>query len=81
MALTPASPILPCAGYKKMQQTKRMAVFGASLSVLSSALFYVSFVLWLAGGHAELPSTSTLLCVNRSPWLNPWIFGVSMDFI
>jgi hypothetical protein len=59
------------AGYKKMQQTKWMTMFGATLSVLSSTLLYVNFMLWLF----------TQGQYNRSPWLNPWVFGLNMDSI
>ena len=38
------------AGYKKMQQTKWMTMFGASFSVLSSTLLYVNFLLAIFGG-------------------------------
>jgi hypothetical protein len=60
------------AGYKKMQQTKWMTMFGAALSVLSSTLLYVNFMLWIfaAGGQCD-----------RSPWSNPFLFGLNMDSI
>jgi hypothetical protein len=59
------------AGYNKMQQTKWMTMFGAALSVLSSTLLYVNFMLWFFAQDQY----------DRSPWLNPWVFGVNMDSI
>ena len=63
------------AGYKKMQQTKYMTMFGATLSVLSSTLLYVNFLLWaFAGGRSGSQ-------YDRSPWLHFMVFGVNMDSI
>ena len=61
------------AGYKKMQQTKWMTMFGASFSVLSSTLLHVGFLLAIFGGFGSQ--------CDRSPWLNPFVFGISMDSI
>jgi hypothetical protein len=61
------------AGYKKMQQTKWMTMFGASFSVISSTLLYVNFLLAIFGGFGSQ--------YGRSPWLNPFVFGISMDSI
>jgi hypothetical protein len=61
------------AGYKKMQQTKWMTMFGASVSVISSTLLYVNFLLAIFGGFGSQ--------YDRSPWLNPFVFGISMDSI
>jgi hypothetical protein len=61
------------AGYKKMQQTKWMTMFGASLSVLSSTLLYVNFLLAIFGGRGSQ--------YDIVPWLNITVFGISMDSI
>jgi hypothetical protein len=52
-----------------------MTMFGAALSVLSSTLLYVNFLLWVfAGGLSGSRN-------ERNPWLNPFLFGVNMDSI
>jgi hypothetical protein len=61
-------------GCKKMQQTKWMTAFGVTLSVLSSTLLCVNFMLWVfAGGNGSQCS--------GSPWLNTWVFGGNLDSI
>ena len=60
------------AGYKKMQQTKWMTFFGATLSVVSSTLLYVNLLLLIFGSFSRY---------ERNPWLNPWVFGMNVDSI
>jgi hypothetical protein len=62
------------AGYKKMQQTKWMAFFGATLSVVSSTLLYVNLLLCVIGGGLGSQH-------DRNPWSNPNVFGINMDSI
>jgi hypothetical protein len=62
------------AGYTQMQRTKRLALGGTMLAVTSSSLLYLNAVLqllWDVKGSI----------FTRSPWLNVFVFGVSLDSI
>ena len=54
------------AGYKKMQQTVYMTLFGSSLAVLSSTYLYVNLLLFFDGKTSGMRS---------NPWLNPLVIG------
>ncbi len=53
-------------GYKKMQETVYMTLFGSSLAVLSSTYLYVNLLLFFDGKTSGMRS---------NPWLNPLIIG------
>jgi hypothetical protein len=57
------------AGYKKMQQTVYMTLFGSSLAVLSSTYLYVNLLLFFDGKTSGMRS---------NPWLNPLVIGSIM---
>jgi hypothetical protein len=53
-------------GYKKMQQTVYMTLFGSSLAVLSSTYLYINLLLFFDGKTSGMRS---------NPWLNPLVIG------
>jgi hypothetical protein len=53
-------------GYKKMQQTVYMTLFGSSLAVLSSTYLYINLLLFFDGKTSDMRS---------NPWLNPLVTG------
>ncbi len=53
-------------GYKQMQQTVYMTLFGSSLAVLSSTYLYVNLLLFFDGKTSGMRS---------NPWLNPLVIG------
>ena len=61
------------AGYRHMQQTKWMTLFGAVLTVSSSTLLYINGILQFMSKKDSLFWTS--------PWLNVGVFGGNADSI
>jgi hypothetical protein len=54
------------AGYKMMQQTVYMSLFGSLLAVLSSTYLYINLLLFFDGRASGIRS---------NPWLNPLVTG------
>jgi hypothetical protein len=57
--------------HKSLQRTKHSALFGSSIAVFSSTLFYINSILWVMGIGPFV----------TSPWLNPLVFGANLDSI
>jgi hypothetical protein len=59
------------AGYRRLQQTKHMTLWGCFIAVSSSSMLYINLFLWLTIGGV----------FDRSPWLNPFVFGMNLNSI
>ena len=67
------SVVRESAGYRRMQRTKWMTLFGVVLTASSSTLLYVNVILQIASEEDSLYWTS--------PWLNFTVFGSNADSI